>query len=215
MSLTEALEARVALGRKKIPTSILEVMDKTTNDLITQEISAQAFKVGDTFPSFELLNVKSEEVNLNRVKGEKATVISFYRGGWCPYCNLELQALQQVLPEFKSLGANLVAISPETPNSSLTTEEKNGLTFEVLSDIDNKLGKELGLVFKLDKELEEIYSNEFKIDLEKHNQNTTAELPMAATYVIDNNNVIQYAFVKEDYTKRAEISEIRKVLESI
>ncbi|SNR15017.1 peroxiredoxin-like family protein [Tenacibaculum jejuense] len=215
MSLTEALEARVALGRKKIPTSILEVMDKTTNDLITQEISAQAFKVGDTFPSFELPNVKSQEVSLNTVKGEKATVISFYRGGWCPYCNLELQALQQALPEFKNLGANLVAISPETPDSSLTTEEKNELTFEVLSDIDNKLGKELGLVFKLDEELENIYSNEFKIDLEKHNQNTTGELPMAATYVIDNDHVIQYAFVKEDYTKRAEISEIRKALENI
>ena len=215
MSLAEALEARVALGRKKIPTSILEVMDKTTNDLITKEISAEAFKVGDTFPSFELPNVKSEEVSLNNIKGEKATVISFYRGGWCPYCNLELQALQQALPEFKNLGANLVAISPETPDSSLTTEEKNELTFEVLSDIDNKLGKELGLVFKLDEELENIYSNEFKIDLEKHNQNTTGELPMAATYVIDNDHVIQYAFVKEDYTKRAEISEIRKALENI
>ncbi len=215
MSLTEALATRVAIGREKIPAPILEVMDKTTNDLITRKIAEQAFKEGDVFPAFELPNVKSEKVSLDTIKGEKATVISFYRGSWCPYCNLELQALQQALPEFTSLGANLIAISPETPDSTLTTEEKNGLSFEVLSDIDNKLGKELGLVFKLDEELEKIYSEQFKIDLEKHNQNTTGELPMAATYVIDANNEIKYAFVKEDYTKRADIPAIKKALESI
>ncbi len=215
MNLTETLEARVALGRNKIPTTILEIMDSATERLIDKQISKKALSEGSTFPSFNLSNINGKELTLEEIKGSKATIISFYRGGWCPYCNIELQALEKELASFKTLGASLIAITPETPDNSLTTAEKNEITFEVLSDINNGLGKEVGLVFELSKDLQKVYAEKFNIDLEKHNQNTSGELPMAATYVIDDRNVIKYAFVTEDYTKRAAINEIKEVLKKL
>lgn len=215
MSLKEALEARVALGKEKIPNEIVDIMGKATQNLKETGISNKALTLGATFPEFNLPNEKGELKTLKNVKGEKATVISFYRGGWCPYCNIELQALQKALPEFKNLGANLIAVTPETPDNSLTTSEKNKIDFSVISDINNQLGKEMDLVFQLPKEIQEIYKNKFSIDLEKHNQNKDSELPLAATYVIDDKNEVKYAFLNEDYTKRAEISEILDVLKTI
>ncbi len=215
MNLQEALNARVALSKEKIPNDILEIMSKATNNLKQEGLSNKALQVGATFPEFNLPNEKGEIKRLEEVKGEKATVISFYRGGWCPYCNIELQALQKALPEFKNLGANLIAITPETPDNSLSTSEKNKIEFSVISDVDNKLGKEMDLVFQLPKEIQEIYYTKFNIDIEKHNQNKDAELPLAATYIIDNNNEVKYSFLNEDYTKRAEISEIIEVLKTI
>lgn len=215
MSLTEELEARVALGRKKIPTDVLEIMDKATNNLQKSGLSNKSLKEGAFFPDFKLPNEKGDLKNLEEIKGNKATVISFYRGGWCPYCNIELQALQKSLPDFEKLEANLIAITPETPDNSLSTSEKNEISFSVISDLDNELAKQLGLVFKMDKDLEEVYYHTFNIDLEKHNKNKDAELPMAATYVIDKENKIHYAFITEDYTKRAEISEILEALKAI
>jgi len=148
---------------------------------------------------------------LSEVSKSGKTIICFYRGGWCPYCNIQLSALQKALPEFEEKGANLVAITPETPDSSLTTAEKNALNFEVLSDIDNKLAKELGLVFQLPESIQTIYS-QFGLDLVKHNQNEDYELPMAATFVLNENKEVVYRFVDEDYTKRADILDILAAL---
>ncbi|MGL5617208.1 MAG: peroxiredoxin-like family protein [Sarcina sp.] len=128
-------------------------------------------------------------------------VINFYRGGWCPYCNLELRAYMEVLDEIKKLGANLIAISPEIPDQSLNTIEKNQLEFLVLSDIDNKVAKEFGLVFKISNELNELYKS-FGINLEESQGKKSLELPMAATYVVSREGKIVKAFVKEDYKER-------------
>jgi peroxiredoxin len=138
-------------------------------------------------------------------------VISFYRGGWCPYCNFELRALQQILPELKELGANLVAITPETPDNSLTTPEKNEVAFDILTDYDNNYARELGLVFKMPKDLQEVYGS-FGIDVEAHNENPNFELPMPATLVVGANREVLYAFVSEDYTKRADTTAILEIL---
>jgi len=115
------------------------------------------------------------------------------------------------LSDFEKKGAKLIAITPETPDNSLTTVEKNDLKFEVLSDIDNKLAKKIGLVFQLPESLQEIY-NKFGLDLVKHNQNKDFELPMPATFVRNENNEVIYSFVDEDYTKRADILDILEVL---
>lgn len=214
MTLTEKLAEANKQNRNKIPSEALEIMDKAINSLKETHISKNAINLNDTFPNATLLNIKGHKKEINSLKGEKATVISFYRGGWCPYCNIELQALQNALPEFKALGANLIAITPETPDNSLTTSEKNALTFEVLSDLNNTLSKNIGLVFQMPKDLQELYSK-FGLHVDKHNQNDDFELPLAATFVIDNNNIVKYAYVNEDYTKRADINAIKTALQSL
>lgn len=207
MSLAETLQEANTRSRNKIPKEILSVMDNATNKLISEGISKQAIQEGEAFPEFSLPNVKNKSVSLTTLTEKGPLVISFYRGGWCPYCNIELRALQQALPEFNKRGANLVAVSPETPDNSLSTTEKNELSFEVLSDVDNLLAKQIGLVFKLPNEIQSIYDS-FGIDVAKHNDNDKFELPVAATIVVNKSGRVVYRFVNEDYTKRAEISEI-------
>ncbi|MEM6717142.1 MAG: peroxiredoxin-like family protein, partial [Cyanobacteria bacterium P01_C01_bin.147] len=140
--------------------------------------------------------------------------IAFYRGGWCPYCNLELKALQNALASIQETGAALVAISPETPDNSLTTQEKNELAFPVLSDLDNQVARQFGLVFQLPASLRPIYDG-FGIDLVAYNGNDQFELPIPATYVVQPNGEIVYAFADVDYTKRAEPSDVVNALKAL
>lgn len=134
-------------------------------------------------------------------------VLGFYRGGWCPYCNMELNALQKVLSEIEQAGAKLVAISPEVPDHSLATMEKNELTFDVLYDEGNRVAKTFGLVFELPEVLRPLY-DELGIDIIGHNGDNSFQLPMPATYIISQQGEILYHFIDADYTKRSEPAEI-------
>ena len=140
--------------------------------------------------------------------------MTFYRGGWCPYCNLELRAYQAVLPEIKAAGATLVAITPELDDASLSTSEKNELEFEVLTDANSDYARELGLVFTLPERLRPIYES-FGINVEEHNGEGQFDLPLAATFVVDVDGSIARAFVDADYTLRAEPSDVVEVLRSL
>ncbi|GAA4970850.1 peroxiredoxin-like family protein [Algibacter aquimarinus] len=211
MNLTEQLKQKKEQSLASIPKEKLDVMLGSTQDLINVHLSNNALKTGDTMVDFELPNVNGKKEALSSYLQKGSTVISFYRGGWCPYCNLELKALQAVLPEIKAKGASLIAISPETPDNSLTTSEKNELEFSVLSDIDNQVAKQIGLVFKMPEALKNVY-NDFNLDVAKHNGNNDYELPMAATYVVNSDGKISYAFVSEDYTERADPQDILNVL---
>ena len=207
MTLAEQLENQLTQVRAKISGDTRDIMEQATTDLINSGITEQTLQVGDTVPPISLPNALGKTVNIQDLLTEGALVISFYRGQWCPYCNLELRALQQALPEFKALGASLVAISPQTPDNSLSTTEKNELSFEVLSDVGNQVARQLGLVFQIPEQLRPIYQN-FGIDLPEHNGDETFELPIAATYVINRDGKVVYAFVNPDYTQRAEPADI-------
>ncbi|NER13826.1 redoxin domain-containing protein [Leptobacterium flavescens] len=214
MSLKDQLEARLTASKKAIPAEKRVIMENATNELLAKEISRSALGEGDTAPDFRLSNATGKQVSLSEVLKEKIAVVSFYRGGWCPYCNIELKALQSVLPQIKKNGAQLIAISPEQPDKSLSTQEKNELSFEVLSDVNNKTAKDFGLVFRMPDELQKLY-HEFGLHVDDYNGNDDYELPMPATYVIDKDRKIIYSFTHEDYTKRAEPSKIIAVLESL
>jgi len=122
--------------------------------------------------------------------------------------------LQQSLPQIKSLGAELVGISPQLPDNSLSTAEKLALEFEILSDVGNKVAKDFGLVFKLSDKMQEIYRN-FGIDLEAANGDQSFELPIPATYVVAPDNIIRFAFIDADYTNRLDpetiLAEVQKL----
>lgn len=213
MSLTKELEDKRTAAAANIPSEKYAVMQASTNQLKEEDLSGKAFKTGQVIPAFELPNAKGNTVKSADLLKNGPLVISFYRGGWCPYCNMELRALQSILGKIKEAGAQLVAVTPETPDNSLTTSEKNELSFEVLSDIDNKYAKELGLVFQMPEDLREVYHS-FNIDVAKHNGNNDYELPMPATYIVNTNGEIMFDFVPEDYTYRLDPEEVLKALQS-
>jgi len=173
-------------------------------------ITKSALQVGDKAPNFTLTNALGKKVTLADYLKKGKVVLTWYRGGWCPYCNLTLHQLQEELPNFKANGANLLALSPELPDNSISTAEKHNLAYEVLSDVGNKTAHEYGIVFKLTDEVAGMYNQSF--GLNEHNGDDSNELPLAATYVINENGIIVYAYLDADYRNRAEPSEITEFL---
>ena len=195
-------EARDHYRNNVLPAEKLEIMDRATNDLIDSGSRVQALKEGNRVEDFILMDAHGSPVRLQQLLSGGPVVVAFYRGGWCPYCNIELHGLQRVLPEIKKLGASLVAISPQLPDNSLTTEEKNGLQFPVLSDVGNTVARRFGIVYTLPKDLLDTYDT-FGHGLQKMNGDEGAtELPIPATFVLDRDGIVQLAYVDEDYTKR-------------
>ncbi|WP_336891493.1 peroxiredoxin-like family protein [Flavicella sp.] len=176
-------------------------------------ILENAKQVGEIAPNFKLKNAIGNTVELTEYLKKGPVVLVWYRGGWCPYCNLTLHQLQEELPNFIANGASLIAISPELPDNSVTTSQKNNLEFEVLSDIGNTIAKKYGVVFKLTSDVSDIYNNKF--NLTKYNGDDSSELPLAATYIINQEGEIIYAFLDADYRNRAEPSELTNVLKNI
>ena len=164
-----------------------------------------ALKVGQTAPEFTLPDAFGHEVSLKTLLAKGPVIISFYRGEWCPFCNIELHALQEALSKIQGLGATLIAISPEKPDHGIVVTEKHKLTFPVLSDFGNKVARQFGIVFKVGQELQDFSKNVFKNDLALRNGEDSYELPVPATYVLDAKGVIRFAHVDVDYmTGRAE-----------
>ena len=214
MSLKEDLAAMKAQSVAKIPADALEVMMNATQELGASGIEQQTPKQGDTLKDFELPNQTGDQRSLATLRKSGPVVVTFYRGGWCPYCNLQLRTYQQMLPEVKAAGGTLVAITPELPDASMTTAQKNELQFDVLTDTNADYARELGLVFTLPEEVRPIYEK-FGIDVEAHSGQGQFDLPLAATFVVDTDGVIAFAMATADYTLRAEPSEIVAALESV
>ena len=211
MILTEQLREMAEGSLKRHPGEAQDIMKSAIDELVNASILDNAFKTGQKVPEIILPNATGNTINVNDVLGKNKVVLAFYRGGWCPYCNLELKALQNALPEIEAKGAKLIAIAPESPDNSLTTKEKNELSFEVLSDTNNTTATALNLTFKLPEYLQTLYKK-FGIDLDANQNNTNQELPIAATYVIEQDGTISYHFLQEDYKLRADPSEILSAL---
>jgi len=200
---------------QETPKEVKEVMFIATERLKESGISKNALKIGDIAKEFTLPNAVGNKVSLyEELEKNDYVVINFYRGQWCPVCNMELHALQGINDELNSLGAKLIAVSPQIPDASLSTAEKHELAFEVLSDAHNKVAKEYRLVFSLAEELRPLYAS-FGIDIPGLNGEDTYELPMPATYVVNKNKEIIYSFIDEDYTKRSEPQDILKAIRKV
>jgi len=176
----------------------------------------QALKVGQPAPAFALPDAFGKEVALKTLLAKGPVIISFYRGEWCPFCNIELRSFQRELPKIEDLGATLIAISPEKPDHGIVAAEKNNLTFPVLSDFGNKVAQQFGIVFQVGEELKEFSKNVFKNDLALRNGEDSYQLPVPATFVIDTTGIIRFAHVDVDYmTGRAEPEAVVAALEAI
>lgn len=197
----------------KMSDEIKKVFMTATKNLISSGIVERSLKTGDYIPDFTLNNAVGKPISINDLFDDEFLVINFYRGAWCPYCNLELRNLQKLITQIKKQGANLVAISPNLPDKSVKTIEKYSLPFEILSDVGNKIAKEFGIVFALDEMLIPIYES-MKLDVPAHNGDSSYELPIPATYIVDSNRMIIHCFVNADYTKRMEPIDIVNILKN-
>lgn len=195
----------------QVPQEILEAFGKSVEDLKTKNIEEKSIKNGETMPNFSLKNAKNEVVNSSDILKNGKMIIAFYRGSWCPYCNLELKALQEKIAEFKEKNATLVAISPQSPDNSLTVIEKHHLTFEVLTDKDNIFAKQLGIVFEL-QDFVLPYYQALGIDLSNFNENDNNSLPIPAVFVVNESSKIIYKFADANYMNRIDIDELLKTL---
>lgn len=212
MSLADEIQALQAEMIPNIPEEALAVIMQTSEELIASHLSDKSLKVGDQAPEFSLPDDKGLLRTSRALLSDGPLVISFYRGGWCPYCDLELRALQRLYPEIKSLGGSLVAIAPELPEKVKKTVESKLLEFPVLSDCGNVVAKSFGLVFSLAEVLRPVYAA-FGFDIPDYNGDQSYELPMPATYIIGTDGRIVWSFVDEDYTKRGEPAEILNALD--
>jgi peroxiredoxin len=187
--------------------------DKGIRDVAAGGVTETALKVGAKAPEFTLPDAKGESVALTTLLAKGPVVVTWYRGAWCPYCNIQLREYQKAMPELTALGANFVAISPQTPDNSLTTQQKNELSFNVLSDKSNAVAKQYGIAYTLPPEIAASFKG--KLDLVKFNGDESNELPLSATYVIGTDGVIRYAFVDADYRNRAEPADIIAALRAL
>ena len=175
-----------------------------------------ALRVGQTAPDFTLPNAFGEQIVLKSLLDKGPVVLSFYRGEWCPFCNIELRGLQQQLARMQHLDASLVAISPEKPDFGIVAAQKNELTYPVLSDFGNKVARQFGIVFEVGEELKEFSKNVFKNDLALRNADGSYELPVPATFILDAHGVVRFAHVDVDYmVGRAEPEAVVAALEQI
>lgn len=177
-------------------------------------ILKKALHEGDKIPDFELPDVKRGMVRSRDLLAKGPLVIIFYRGQWCPYCNLQLHAFQKGLNQIHALGAELVAISPQTPDNSLSMAQKDSLQFYVLSDARGSVGKKFGLMYKMSDDLIRVFKRK-GTDIAQFNGNDDWELPLALTYVAAPDGTITYAFLDVDHRRRASVKEVLRALRKI
>ena len=214
MSLKAELDAFRSEFMANVAPEVRDAMVRADMELAASGIARRALKAGDHAPDFRLPDARGGYVRLRDMLTTGAVVLSFYRGGWCPYCNLELRALQKALPEITLLGAKLVAVSPQTPDESLSTAEKSELTFPVLSDLGSATAKSFGIAYDLAEELRPIYAR-LGHALPEKNGDESWLLPIPVTYVIDRDGTIALGFVDVDYRNRLEPAEILAALQSL
>jgi peroxiredoxin len=211
-TLQQGLDQMKERFAKRMSAEQTTANEKSIADIAETNVLERALKVGSKAPMFSLPNAKGGTTSLEALLKNGAAIVTFYRGGWCPFCNLQLRAMQQYLPEFRTMNATLVAISPEMPDSSMKTADKNKLQFEVMSDAGNTVAKAFGVVYTLPEKMRAAYQSM----LQRYNGVENAgELPIAATYVINKQGIVTYAFLDTDYRKRAEPASILRHLKEL
>lgn len=212
----DAFKADFEAGKPpySVPRSVIDTMHKATAELIASGAAQRARKAGDRAPDFILNDPDGKQVSSAELLQRGPMILSFYRGVWCPYCNMELQALQAALPELSATGASVVAISPQIAANSRKSVRQNGLDFPILSDPGNAVAAAFGLRFALPDYLVELYAS-MRNDLPAFNGDDSWTLPMPARYVIAQDGTIVYAEVNPDYTLRPDPSELLPVLRQL
>jgi peroxiredoxin len=204
----------MAEGVRKAAPDAAQVFDDGIKQIAATGIVERAPKVGDTVKMFELPDASGRPVKLADLLAQGPIVLTWYRGGWCPYCNIGLRGLLQAEPKIREEGATLVAVTPELPDMAADTVKKNDLTFVVLTDKGNSVARQYKIVYRVPEKVSAAMKS-FKVDLATRNGDSSDELPLGVTYIIDPKGVVRWAFVDADYRKRAEPADIIEALRAL
>lgn len=216
MALQEQLDQLMANVRTQVPAEVLAPVDAFYGQALQgSNHFTDLVKVGQVAPDFELSDATGRPVKLSTLLSQGPVVLSFYRGAWCPFCNLELRALQECLPDFTQLGASLVAISPELPDQSMPLIERLEIGYPVLSDTGNAVARRYGLAFPLTGEALRISRDVFRVDLPLFNGDDSWTLPVPGTFVLDALGVVRDVFFDPDFRHRVEPAHVLEVLRSL
>lgn len=213
-TLKEQTDAKIAAGRKAKP-KFMQGVDDIIDKAKAFQQGANALKTGEKALDFELPNPQGKIITLTNLLEKGPVVVTFYRGSWCPYCSLQLRALQARLNDIHALGATLVAISPEVPDDSLTENEINNMEFTVLSDQDAKVASQYGVAWEVPEFLMEHMRVDRQLDLKKINNGNANVLPIPATFIIGTDGLVKWNYVNVDYRTRSEPEEIIEALKNL
>ena len=208
LTIRQQSEQLKAAAAERLPVDVLEVFDHSIQDLLDRGIPTDSVKAGDVLEPFILDDATGRPVSLDQIVESGPAVLVFYRGGWCPYCNLALRTYQQeLLPQLGAIGARLVAISPQSPDESLSTVEKAALEFTVLSDPGARLADRMGIAFD---QADDVLAAQrtLGLDLTKVNAEGAVRLPRPTVLVVDGGRIVRFVDVQPDYTARTEVADI-------
>jgi peroxiredoxin len=208
LTIREQTEELKTAAAEHLPSEVLAVFDRNVADLLDQGVPTDSIKVGDVLEPFSLADATGTPVSLDEIVESGPAVLVFYRGGWCPYCNLALRTYQrELLPQLGALGARLVAISPQSPDESLSTVEKAALEFTVLSDPASRLADRIGIAFE---QADDVLAAQrtLGLDLSKVNAEGAVRLPRPTVLIVDQDRTVRFVDVQPDYTARTEVSDI-------
>jgi peroxiredoxin len=213
-TIAEQSAATQAAARVHLPSEVSDAFDRAVAGWRETEVPSGVVRVGDVLPETTLLDVSGNEVSLADRWIDGPLVVVFYRGGWCPYCNIALRTYQKdLLPELDRLGAALVAISPQTPDQSLSTREKAELAFTVLSDPGSAVARQMGITFEQTDEVKAAQRT-LGLDLADVNVGGSTELPMPTVLVVDTSGTVTFVDVHPDYTSRTEVPPIVEAVQA-
>ena len=210
-SLAEVFAERKQLIARYVPAEIQAIHARAIAQIKDAGIAARALQSGDMAPQFELSDHNGTRVRSSDLPRDGGLVLCFFRGRWCPFCVGQLEAMNAIYPQIKQRGAGLMGISPQTIHQSYLMADQHGLRFPLLSDAENKVARQFGLVYRVPEYQQEVYQRVF-VNLPFVNGDSSWELPVPATYVIDRDLKIIYAAANPDYTQRPEPSDILEFL---
>lgn len=213
MSLNDNLSRMAEELNQLTPMEAMQAFERSIQEVQYSGL-ATGLKVGEKAKDFTLVNHTGEEINLYEQLGKGPVVLTFYRGSWCPFCNRQLKAYQQILPKIQGMGAQLIAVSPQTPDHTLTMKEKNELDFQVLSDARGIVAARYNILFDVPDYLKGAYEK-IGLDLESFNGKANWILPVPATFMIDETGEIRFAYVKPNFMKRLEPEDLLKGLQNL
>jgi peroxiredoxin len=211
--LREIFAERKELIAKYVPAETQAIHARAVAELKQQRLAANILPVGAKIPEFRLQDHDSKIVSSSELLSKGRLVLCFIRGRWCPFCVGHMEAMNLVLPEIEQAGATLAAVSPQTVKQSFFMRDQHKLRFPLLSDVGNGVARQFGLAYRVTDEQRAVYQRAF-VNLPFVNGDDSWELPIPATYVIDRDGTVLYAYANEDYTERPEPEDIVRFLQT-
>lgn len=212
-SLGEALSQRKKTFMEKMPKEVIDLYEKNINDIKASGLTKKALGVGDKVPDVSV-SLDGKQVPLSKIYGVGPVVLKFYRGGWCPYCMLELKHYETANKDFRAAGSQIIALAPDTAAEIRKTKTQNSLSYDIVGDDHQAIARKFGLVYKVDDKIVQSLKSR-GIDLSVYQGHNDLELAIPATYVVGKDGRVEFAYVEADYRLRAEPSVVLKAVQSV